>query len=163
MAAGLDPSRIPDGARPRQAKCRAAKTVDSPGATVYLHRKTARAPGANDNGGGDPMTHLTLAVLTALGVVAATRADDAKPVQQEKYSEKAGLHYLLYLPPGHDKAGKPLPLLLFLHGAGETGKDLKKVKVHGPPKVVEKKRDFGFIVVSPQAPRRGWSPRALLA
>ena len=109
------------------------------------------------------MTRLTLAVLTTLGVVAATRADDAKPAQQEKYCEKAGLHYLLYLPSGYDKADKPLPLILFLHGAGETGKDLKKVKVHGPPKVVEKKRDFGFIVVSPQAPRRGWDSKALLA
>jgi predicted peptidase len=92
------------------------------------------------------------------------RADEKPaPAQQEKRSEKAKLNYLLYLPPGYEKAEKPFPLILFLHGAGETGNDLKKVKVHGPPKVVEKKRDFEFIVVSPQAPTRGWRTDALLA
>jgi predicted peptidase len=37
------------------------------------------------------------------------------------------------------------------------------VKKHGPPKIVETKRDFPFIVVSPQSPRRGWSPESLAA
>jgi predicted peptidase len=42
--------------------------------------------------------------------------------------------------------------MLFLHGMGERGSDLQKVKVHGPPKIVEKQEDFPFIVVSPQCP-----------
>jgi predicted peptidase len=108
------------------------------------------------------MTRCTLAALAALGLAAAARADD-KPAQLEKRSEKAMLNYLLHLPPGYDKSEKPFPLILFLHGAGETGKDLKLVKKHGPPKVVEKKKDFSFIVVSPQAPVRGWKTGQLLA
>ena len=47
---------------------------------------------------------------------------------------------------------KKWPLMLFLHGSGERGTDLNKVKKHGPPKIVEQKPDFPFIVVSPQCP-----------
>ena len=110
------------------------------------------------------MIRYTLAVLAVLGLAVPASAED-KPAstQQEKRSEKAMLNYLLFLPADYEKAEKPFPLILFLHGAGETGSDLSKVKKHGPPKVVEKKKDFPFIVVSPQAPRRGWDPQALLA
>ena len=42
------------------------------------------------------------------------------------------------------------PLLIFLHGAGEKGDDLEKVKVHGPPRLIaEGSRTFPAIVVSP--------------
>lgn len=73
------------------------------------------------------------------------------------------LKYLLFLPEGYQSGGKQWPLILFLHGAGESGDDLNVVKKHGPPKIVESKRDFPFIVVSPQSPRRGWNPEALAA
>ena len=47
--------------------------------------------------------------------------------------------FLLYLPEGYrDKLDIKWPLLIFLHGAGERGDDLNKVKVHGPPKLIEK-------------------------
>ncbi len=64
--------------------------------------------------------------------------------------------YLLFLPEGYGEKDKRWPLMLFLHGAGERGDDLNKVKVHGPPKIVEKKKDFPFIVVSPQCPANVW-------
>ncbi len=67
------------------------------------------------------------------------------------------LPYLLYLP--NDSvatSGSPQPLLLFLHGAGERGDDLERVKVYGPPKMVEQGKDLPFIVVSPQCPTDGW-------
>lgn len=53
--------------------------------------------------------------------------------------------------------------MLFLHGAGESGNDLAKVKSHGPPKLVETKGPFPFILVSPQSPGRGWNPEVLNA
>jgi predicted peptidase len=92
------------------------------------------------------------------------RADD-KPKQTEKSFEQpvtivVKLNYLLYLPPMYEASKEKWPLVVFLHGAGETGKDLKMVKKHGPPKLVEKK-DFPFILVSPQAPTRGWMPEAV--
>jgi predicted peptidase len=74
------------------------------------------------------------------------------------------MNYLLFLPEGYDpKAEKTWPLLLFLHGAGESGTDLNKVKIHGPPKIVETKKDFPFILVSPQSPQFGWNVAALKA
>jgi len=84
------------------------------------------------------------------------------PVQQEKHFERqitttAKLEYLLFLPLGYEKSRQSWPLMLFLHGSGESGTNLAKVKVHGPPKVVESKPDFPFILVSPQSAGRGWS------
>jgi predicted peptidase len=39
----------------------------------------------------------------------------------------------------------------FLHGYGESGDDLEKVKVNGLPKLIEQRKKFPFIIVSPQA------------
>jgi len=64
--------------------------------------------------------------------------------------------YLLFLPESYGEQEKSWPLMLFLHGAGERGNDLQLVKKHGPPKIVEKEKDFPFIVVSPQCPKEQW-------
>jgi predicted peptidase len=62
-------------------------------------------------------------------------------------------NYLLFLPATYGvDPGQKWPLILFLHGRGETGADLNKIKVHGIPKKVEKQPDFPFIAVSPQCP-----------
>lgn len=65
--------------------------------------------------------------------------------------KKASYRYLQYLPESYDQDGaKNWPLLLFLHGVGERGNDLEKVKMHGPPKLVESDPDFPFVLISPQ-------------
>lgn len=66
--------------------------------------------------------------------------------------ETKALDYLIALPDGYEKDGDPVPLLLFLHGVGERGDSLKKVKAHGPPKMIAKGHKFDAIVVSPQCP-----------
>jgi predicted peptidase len=77
---------------------------------------------------------------------------------------KVHTNFLLYLPSDFGKEKKRWPLIMFLHGSGERGNDLQKVKMHGPPKFVEQQTDFPFIVVSPQAPAGGgWSPEVLNA
>lgn len=63
-------------------------------------------------------------------------------------------NYLLYLPKDYNDTEKSFPLVLFLHGAGERGDDIEKVKVHGLPKLINEGKDFPFIVVSPQCPDR---------
>jgi predicted peptidase len=66
---------------------------------------------------------------------------------------EASVHYLLFTPRDYKAEGEPWPLLLFLHGLGECGNnELARVKVHGPPKLVEAKGDFPFVLVSPQCP-----------
>jgi predicted peptidase len=115
-----------------------------------------------------------MAVLLGLGgltggpAVAADKDKEPGKVQQEKAFEKeitikVKMNYLLFLPEGYDKGGQTWPLILFLHGAGESGSDLNLVKKHGPPKIVETKKDFPFILVSPQAPRFGWDVDTLNA
>ena len=68
------------------------------------------------------------------------------------------IDYLLYLPKDYGKMQQTWPLMIFLHGAGERGSDLNKVKVHGPPKLIERGKDLPFIVVSPQCPSGQWWP-----
>ncbi|MFX8879662.1 hypothetical protein ABTM72_20340, partial [Acinetobacter baumannii] len=65
---------------------------------------------------------------------------------EKEITIKVGLEYLIALPEGYDeKADKMWPLVLFLHGSGESGKDLAKVKIHGPPKLVAAGKAFPFI------------------
>jgi len=71
---------------------------------------------------------------------------------EQTITKTVGCRYLLFLPEGHGEAGRRRPLILFLHGAGERGADLDLVKKHGPPKLVEERPDFPFIVASPQCP-----------
>ncbi|MCP4512810.1 MAG: phospholipase [Fuerstiella sp.] len=65
------------------------------------------------------------------------------------------LNYLLALPKDYTQQ-KSWPLVLFLHGAGERGDELKLVKKHGPPKLIDNGKAFPFIVVSPQCPKDVW-------
>jgi predicted peptidase len=63
------------------------------------------------------------------------------------------IHYLLFTPKEYKSDGEPWPLLLFLHGYGESGRnELERVKIHGPPKLVGKRADFPFVLVAPQRP-----------
>ncbi|HEY7424160.1 MAG TPA: prolyl oligopeptidase family serine peptidase [Gemmataceae bacterium] len=112
------------------------------------------------------------ALAIGVGFVAApdgVRSDEKKTAgkQQAKHFEgsdgKVKLNYLLYLPEGYGEGEKVWPLVLFLHGAGESGDNLEKVKIHGPPKMIAAGKSFPCIVVSPQSPSRGWKPEGLNA
>jgi predicted peptidase len=65
------------------------------------------------------------------------------------------MNYLLYIPSDHHK-GKKWPLLIFLHGYGEQGDDLEKVKRHGPTRRIREGHEFPFIVAAPQCPKDSW-------
>jgi predicted peptidase len=58
--------------------------------------------------------------------------------------------YLRYMPKNYEQKGEKSPVLIFLHGSGERGEDISRVKVHGPPHLVDSGRDLPFIVISPQ-------------
>lgn len=80
-------------------------------------------------------------------------------------SRKVSYRYLLCLPKAWSvDPARRWPLLLFLHGSGERGADLSKVKVHGPLKPHEGRDDFPFVVVAPQCPEdQRWQADALAA
>lgn len=72
--------------------------------------------------------------------------------------------YKLYLPEGYEQdPGKSWPLLVFLHGSGERGDELKKVAAHGVPLLLEAGKKLPFIVVAPQCPlNQWWAPAAVM-
>ena len=104
-------------------------------------------------------------VLTLVLGQNATRVCAAEPARQQPSQAdlKFQVNYLLYLPNGYDEdKDKKWPVMIFLHGSGERGTDLEKVKIHGPPKRIAQGHDFPFIVVSPQCPEHWrWSPPLL--
>lgn len=71
------------------------------------------------------------------------------------------LNYLLFVPAsyGQDPQAK-WPLLVFLHGSREVGRDVSRLRRAILPQIVEENPAFPFIVVSPQSPTRqhGWYP-----
>jgi predicted peptidase len=108
-----------------------------------------------------------LALAAAAGMSAETGLEDSMQKTRKfkkKINQTVSAEYLLFLPKDYDAKGdQRWPLLIFLHGAGERGADLKKVMAHGPPKVVESRPDFPFILVSPQCPEgEVWSDEVLL-
>ena len=67
--------------------------------------------------------------------------------------------YVVFVPPSY-KADKDYPVILFLHGAGSTGDDGEKQVKGGLAKAIrDKKKDFPFIVVFPQAHQKGWGAK----
>jgi predicted peptidase len=100
--------------------------------------------------------------VTCAFFVQVQRAAADEPGLQKPCELDRNLHiklkYLLYLPKDYD-AKESVPLMLFLHGAGERGDDLELVKKHGPPKLIEAGQAFPCIVVSPQCLKdRSWEP-----
>lgn len=67
-----------------------------------------------------------------------------------------------YLAAVPDDGAGPWPLLLFLHGSEERGRELDRVLRHGPPRLLAEGRRFPFVVVAPQCPcGRSWSAAKL--
>ncbi len=69
-----------------------------------------------------------------------------------QFLKNVQLNYLLYLPDEYEKANEPLPMILYLHGRGERGSDLKLVKKHGIAKRLAAGDQFPFIILAPQCP-----------
>jgi predicted peptidase len=63
-----------------------------------------------------------------------------------------GYTYQLHLPKGYLPNGTLWPLMIFLHGSGERGSDVARVKTHGPPKIADRDPAFPFVLVSPLLP-----------
>jgi predicted peptidase len=104
---------------------------------------------------------LVLALTGSLVPVNAQGEKAGTQVEKQFNGGKYKIDYWLYLPEDYGKADKSWPVMMFLHGAGESGiNQLSKVKVHGPPKICEAKK-LPFIVVSPQSPGMGWQVEGL--
>jgi predicted peptidase len=102
------------------------------------------------------------ACLLVVTTLTTARADDATKTgfQTLTYKDSDGkeVKYVLFVP--HDyKGDKPFPLILFLHGSGETydGKNEgKQAKVGIGPAVEKQEKTFPAFVLMPQAQKRNW-------
>jgi len=108
---------------------------------------------------------LTCAVIVASfiawGEQIAVAANQNEKTLDKQITKDVRCKYLLYLPEDYGRKEQKWPLMLFLHGAGERGDNLDLVKKHGPPKLVERGKQFPFIIVSPQCPAGVWWPEKI--
>jgi predicted peptidase len=96
----------------------------------------------------------TLSLMSLLSSAGCRKEDIAEnPVLQQEIYNASSLNYLLFMP--RDTRGQILgkyPLLISLHGIGESGSYLPKLKNDGLPKILDGNNSFPFVVVSPQCP-----------
>lgn len=79
----------------------------------------------------------------------------AREVKVKSGGKEVTMRFWQFVPKSYN-GRKTFPLMLFLHGAGERGDNLEVVKKWGPPKLVGRRKDFPFVVISPQCPRGTW-------
>ena len=101
---------------------------------------------------------LSTATLVLVSLVMGLQATAQKQqIMKTRLVRKTQLQYLSWFPADYKtQKQKQYPLLIFLHGSGERGNDITKVKAWGPPSFVEQRSDFPFIVISPQCPEGQW-------
>ncbi|MEI9809690.1 MAG: hypothetical protein WDO16_18530 [Bacteroidota bacterium] len=99
---------------------------------------------------------ICIAVFTCCILFAAEAQQTAEKFVRET-------NYYLSLPEDYGKdTTTRWPLLMFLHGSGESGSDIQKVKAHGPPELADKGKQFPFIIISPQSDApSGWDVEML--
>jgi predicted esterase/sugar lactone lactonase YvrE len=75
------------------------------------------------------------------------------PIIQQEVYDPSSLNYLFFMPRDTTAVinGK-YPLIISLHGIGESGDALWMLKNEGLPRILDGKNTFPFIVVSPQCP-----------
>lgn len=73
-------------------------------------------------------------------------------------NQKRELNYILHIPA---EIKEKKPLIIFLHGSGEKGNDIEKVKTHGPFKYLKNHEIDGY-VLAPQCPENEyWNSEVL--
>ena len=61
-----------------------------------------------------------------------------------------GLNNIVYIPENGNAS--ELPLLIYLHGAGERGNNLDHLSRHAIPRLIENGREYNAVVLCPQCP-----------
>ncbi|CAM3079317.1 carboxylesterase family protein [Flavobacterium frigoris] len=91
--------------------------------------------------------YILLAITLLTTLISFAQGEVTGKIKIESVS-KHELKYVLHIPANTmDKK----PLIIFLHGSGEKGTDIEKVKTHGPFKYL-KKNELDAYVLAPQCP-----------
>ena len=95
-----------------------------------------------------------LSIIISSAVAHAQNPSPGIQVEQSlKLASGKSIPYLLYLPEKLDnKSTKKWPVLLFLHGRGESRGPLSIVAKWGPPRMAARGDNLPYIIISPQCP-----------
>lgn len=102
---------------------------------------------------------LSLSILLAVSTLSHASLNKKQIFNPDPKSSLVQMQYLLYLPAQYDaqdQKNKKWPVVLFLHGAGERGKDATSLTNNHLPVVLEGRPNLPFIVVSPVCPSGKW-------
>ncbi len=103
------------------------------------------------------MRQLTAFVLGLMITATLAQADEPTAGKQVElsFTAKDGgvVPYLLYLPGDYDAAKGGLPLVMFLHGRGESNGPLSIVTTWGPPQMAARGDKLPYVLISPQCPK----------
>jgi pimeloyl-ACP methyl ester carboxylesterase len=129
---------------------------------------------ANPFGGGQAVTAPKGVALPADSIPAQHgfyRLKFQTQVEMPTGRKRVSMAYVLYLPEGYEASKDRLPVLVFLHGAGEAGTDGTGIFAHGPAAELQRQgldsafaKKFPFILICPQCPPRGerWDQPVML-
>ena len=72
-------------------------------------------------------------------------------IKECMYNENEfGMNYMIFYPDEY----KDLPLIVYLHGAGERGKNISHLYRHGIPKLIKEGRKIDAVILCPQCPEQ---------
>ena len=84
-------------------------------------------------------------VLVLFPVVSSGQEGHLQKAASLRKDMAVEMQYLIAIPQ-EEPAAEGWPLMLFLHGLGECGNDINRVKKHGPPKLIENGKRFPFSI-----------------
>ncbi|MEB8330332.1 dienelactone hydrolase family protein [Flavobacteriaceae bacterium KMM 6897] len=108
---------------------------------------------------------LLLTLLLVLSLLQGCSAQSQLISDEQQTITIENLKYYLYFPPGYEpESTEKFPLLLFLHGGGDSGDSIGRVKSSGPPKLISDGKDFPFLILAPQNPHKKewWNTKAVV-
>ncbi len=111
------------------------------------------------------MKNTSVYLFLILGLMLSCRAQKQLIEAEEETVLRENLQYYLYFPEDYEEDTDQLfPLLLFLHGGGESGENLEELKKNGPPKLLAEGYPLPFMVLAPQNPhkRKWWNVHAVM-
>lgn len=94
-------------------------------------------------------------MASELAVVPGKSVEAHFPVQtvEDGIAKSLTMHALVFAPQSYAQRSN-WPLLVFLHGAGESGDaEFDRLRVHGPIKLAEARGDSDMVILAPQCPR----------
>ena len=94
---------------------------------------------------------LSLMFFSAVSATAESPSPGSQVEMKLEVADVGEIPYLLYLPKNYEDKAE-WPLILFLHGRGESYGPLRLVQKWGPPRMAARGDDFPYVLVSPQCP-----------